>query len=452
MQIAKLIKKPVGSTKIDYYITIDGETATEVIEDALVGMKSTYPAFIPAEEDLEKFFRDTAGDQQFELMLRDYVMGLVSPFVINDEPNLNLALEPQCESSQIPHRGESFEFTMHVLLKPKYELTSFDPVEVTVPVYKVPESAIDQQIDELAEMNTFYKRTEDGGKPVELGQYVLIDMETTKDGENMPGLTGEGRLLELSYTTLPKGFIDRIVGMKVGETKNFDFEGPREDAKTIDDTETFNTTITVRELQRAVKPQITDAWIEVNLPDAGTLEGLRQQIREQLDAQAQRQSQQDLSALIDMQLAERFEGAIPDDIYKAASQSIYRSMSAELQQQGKTLEDMMREHGMSREQLNMQVMLQARDIIRQGFALDRYFEVMCDELTEEDIEDAFESFAPGNAEAVRKQFEDTGRRYAILEVARRLKAHKVLAANAVIHYQEIEVPVQHAHDGEEVDN
>ena len=58
----------------------------------------------------------------------------------------------------------------------------------------------------------------------------------------------------------------------------------------------------------------------------------------------------------------------------------------------------------------------------------------------------------GLRHAVRKQFEDTGRRYAILEVARRLKAHKVLAANAVIHYQEIEVPVQHAHDGEEVDN
>ena len=91
-------------------------------------------------------------------------------------------------------------------------------------------------------------------------------------------------------------------------------------------------------------------------------------------------------------------------------------------------------------------------LIQRTAALDRYFEVMCDELTEEDIEDAFESFAPGNAEAVRKQFEDTGRRYAILEVARRLKAHKVLAANAVIHYQEIEVPVQHAHDGEEVDN
>ena len=101
MQIAKLIKKPVGSTKIDYYITIDGETTTEVIEDALIGMKSTFPAYIPADEDLEKFFRDTAGDQQFELMLRDYVMGLVSPYVINDEPNLNLALEPQCESSQI---------------------------------------------------------------------------------------------------------------------------------------------------------------------------------------------------------------------------------------------------------------------------------------------------------------------------------------------------------------
>ena len=452
MQIAKLIKKPIGNTKIDYYITIDGETATQVIEDALVGMKSTYPAFIPGGEDLEKFFRDAVGDQQFEHMLRDYVMGLVSPYVINDEPNLNLALEPQCESSQFPRRGEDFEFTMHALLKPKYRLTSFEPVEVTVPVYKVPESAVDKQLDELAEMNTYYKRVEDDGAPVELGQHVLIDMETTQDGTNMPGLTGEGRLLELSYASMPKGFIDNIVGMRVGETKTFDFDGPRENAKSIDDTETFTTTITVREFQVPAKPKITDAWIEVNLPDAGTLENLRSQIRANLDEQARIQSKQDLSALLDAQLAERFEGSIPDDIYKAASQSIYRSMSAELQQQGKTLEDMMREHGLSREQLNMQVMLQARDIIRQGFALDRYFEEMCDELTDEDIEEAYSSFAPGHEDQVRKQFEDTGRFYAVQEVARRLKAHKHLAENAIIHYQEVDVPMPRPRDEEEVDN
>ncbi|MGI6221152.1 MAG: trigger factor [Coriobacteriales bacterium] len=452
MQIAKLIKKPIGNAKIDYYITIDGETTTQVIKDALLGMKSTFPAYIPSEEDLEKFFRDTVGDQQFEFMLRDYVMGLVSPYVINDESDLNLALEPQCESDKFPHRDESFEFTMHVLLKPKYELTSYEPVEVTVPVYKVPESAVDKQIDELAEMNIFYKRVEDNGEPAELGQHVLIDMETTKGGENMPGLTGEGRLLELDYNYMPKDFVDNIVGMKVGETKSFDFEGPREGATSIDDTETFSTTITLREFQNPTKPKITDAWIEVNLPDAGSLEGLRNQIRESLEAQAKTQSQQDLSALIDMQLAERFEGSISDDIYKAASQSIYRSMSAELQQQGKTLEDMMREHGMSREHLNMQVMLQARDIIRQGFALDKYFEVMVGELNDEDIEEAYRSFAPGNEDAVRAQFEGTGRLYAVREVARRLKAHKHLAERAIIHYQDIEVPAPHAHDEQEVDN
>ena len=321
-----------------------------------------------------------------------------------------------------------------------------------MPVYKVPESAVDRQLDELAEMNTYYRRIDDEGAPAQLGQHVLIDMETTQDGAAMPGLTGEGRLLELSYASMPKGFIDNIVGMRVGETKSFDFEGPRENAKSIDDTETFTTTITVREFQVPTKPQITDAWIEANLPDAGTLENLRAQIRSGLEEQARVQSQQDLSALIDAQLAERFEGSIPDDIYKAASQSIFRSMSAELQQQGKTLEDMMREHGMTREQLNMQVMLQARDVIRQGFALDRYFEVMCDELTDEDIEEAYSSFAPGNEEKAREQFEGTGRLYAVHEVARRLKAHRVLAENAIIHYQDIEVPTPQAPGEEEVDN
>lgn len=442
MNVVKLIKKPIGHEKIDYFVTFAPEDVDAAIDAAINIIAKTSYIYLPEDQDGEEIIRKAMGNQQADFLIKNHVMGRLAPYVINDEGDLSLAFEPQCTSSTVPRRGEQFEFVIHALLKPKYTLTSLEPVEVTVPRYRVPEAAIDEQIEQLARMNTSYKKTADTGEPVELGQHVLIDMRTTKNGEEIGGLTGEGRLLELGYDFMPKDFIDHILGMKVGDTRDFDFEGPREGATSLDDTETFHCTVTVTELQKQIVPKISNAWIEVNLPDAGTVEGLRAQIREQLEAAAEQQSNSDLSIAVDMQLAERFDGKISDEIYESAAGGIYQQMRQGLQQQGKTLEQFMQESGMSQEQVNMQVMLQARDMIRQGFALDKLYDELIGELDDADYEEAYSAFAPGHEDEAKKQFAESGRMYAVREVAKRLKAHRYLLEHATIHYEEVDMPQQ----------
>ncbi len=439
MKAIKLIKKPIGKTKIEFYVTVDGASVNDAIDASLEIITKTSYAFVSDEDDAESVLRKQLGDQQFEMLLSNHVMGRLSPYIINSEADMNMAFEPQCTCESMPKRDEEFTFTIHVLLKPKYELTSYDPVEVTIPRYKVPEEAIDKQIEQIAEMNTSYKRIDDASKPVEMGSFVQIDMQTTKDGEEIPGLCGTGRLLELTYGYMPKEFIDGIVGMKVGETKNFDFEGPKENTMDEENTETYNVTVTITELKRKIIPSITNAWVEVNMPEAGNVEGLRNMIRENLEQQAEAQSQQDMSALVDIELAKRFKGKISDEIYETAASSIYQNMSASLRQQGMTIEQMMEQQGMNREQLNLQIMLQARDMIRQGFALDKLYEEKIGEITDEDLEEAYKAFAPGQEEEAKKQFQETGRLYAVREVAKRLKAHRWLLETAKVTREDVEV-------------
>ncbi len=441
MEVLKLIKKPIGHTKIEYYVTVDGQTVSDAMDIAIDNMVSATYTVVPDGDDPEKTLRDKLGDQQFESMLQFYVTSRLFPFIISDEPELDMAFDPNCTSEQIPRRGEDFQFTIHVLLRPKYSLTSYDPVEVEVRRYTVPEEAIDKQLAQIAEINTGYKTLEDDGSPIEMGQFIQIDMHTTKDGREVRGLCGEGRLLELNYGFMPKGFIDNIVGMTVGQTKTFDFEGPREGTIDEDDTEIYTCTLTVTERKRQMVPEITDAWVEVNMPDAGTLEGLREKIREGLEEQNNQQTQQEISQAVDFELSKRFEGKIPDEIYETAGKSVYQTMVANLRQQGKTIDDIMQEEGVTQDQINMQVMLQARDIIRQGLSLDKLFEVKIGELSDQDIDEAFKAIAPGREEEAKEQFHESGRDYAIKEVAKRLAAHRWLVENAIITYRDVEMPI-----------
>ncbi len=441
MEVTKLIKKPIGRSKIEFYVTVDGQTTSEAIDAALDTMVRTLRVHVPEGKDPEEVLRDQMDEQQFNMLLQNHVMGRISPFIINDEEDLNMAFEPQCSSDEMPQRDEDFTFTIHVLLKPKYTLSSFDPVEVTVNRYVAPEEAIDKKIEQIAEINTAYEKIEDNGEPVQKGQFMIINMHTVKGGTEVNGLCGDGRLLELSYGFMPKDFIDNIEGMRVGETKTFNFEGPREGTMDEDNTEIYTTSVTITELRRRVVPEISDAWIEENMPDAVNLEGLRNTIREELSQNLQQQTDQELGQLVDYELSLRFEGKIADEIYETAAASIYQNFQANLRQQGKTMEEFMQENSLDQQQMNLQIMMQARNVIRQGLSLDKLFEEKFDGLDDEDIEEAYHAFAPGQEEEAKQQFAESGRMYAVIEVARRLKAHKWLLETAKINYQDVEAPI-----------
>ena len=79
------------------------------------------------------------------------------------------------------------------------------------------------------------------------------------------------------------------------------------------------------------------------------------------------------------------------------------------------------------------MMMQAREMLVQGFALDAVFQHEGLSLTEEDLEAACAAINPSmNPKQVRKQFEQTGRGFALRESAERLKANKWALDRAIV--------------------
>ncbi len=163
---------------------------------------------------------------------------------------------------------------------------------------------------------------------------------------------------------------------------------------------------------------------------------MREQVRADLEREAEHQSNQDLNVVVDAMLAHRLQGKIPNELYESAANSVYANLLSTLRQQGSTLEQFAAAQGLDQNQVRMQVAMQAQSIVMQGLALDKLFDMKVGQLTDEDIEAAYTSFSPGHEDEVKKQFEESGRIYAVHEVAKRMAAHKWLLANAKITYKD----------------
>ncbi|MDR2492251.1 MAG: hypothetical protein LBD25_02150 [Coriobacteriales bacterium] len=179
-----------------------------------------------------------------------------------------------------------------------------------------------------------------------------------------------------------------------------------------------------------VVPEITDEWLAQNVPEVESLEHFRELLREQGN-RAKTHKLEDMKPYLTVtELAKRFEGAIPDDLFEYTHNDMMRNVTAALMQQKMTMAEYLKQLDVDERQFSMQMMMQAREVIAQGLSLDALARHLKLEVTDHDIEQVLEAMAPGHAQDAREQYERSGRMYQVIENARRNKANDWLVKTA----------------------
>lgn len=386
-----------------------------------------------ADKSLKELAEERLGINNLDSIIEANAVEALAPFAI-DKSGIDPSFPPRPDFSAQIKRDQPFEFELEITPKPQYELTSYDPVEISMPKFTIDESQIDAQIAQLAERNTVYETADP--KPLEKGDACFVAIKCFEDGKELTGLTTEGRTYVAGEGFMPADFDEHIMGMEPGETREFTFEGPGIDENYNQYSQQFDCTVTLIEIQKPVPPTIDDEWLKTNLPMYKSLEDLRSDIRKNIEHRDKEQYELYKRQLAVTALVERFDGRIADEVYENARDNMMRNINIGLQQQGISWEDYAQQNG-GEQQLNMMLMLQVREMVVQGYVLDAIYRHENLSLTDEDIEEACHMMAPNaNPKQVRQQVEEEGKGFVLRESAQRLKANKWLAEHAKVVVQE----------------
>ena len=370
------------------------------------------------------------GIKDLDSALQDSALEMLIPYAI-DKCGLIPSFPPQIIESAPLRREREATFTLEMMPKKHYELSSYDPVSITVPPFSLDESLVDCQIEELAKRSSQYVRAAEQHE-VRNGDAVLLEMESFESGKRISGLSFGPRVYVCGAGFMPQGFDEGIIGMKPGDTKTFSFDGSdfNDAGKAI--STTIEATVTVIELQEECTPQVNDVWLAQYMPMYKNVDELRADIRRDLEANAREQYDSQCRQAAISQLRERFEGRIPDEAYIAVRTSLMRDLSSQLQEQGITYKDYVEQQG-GEQQFFIMTMLQARETLAQGYALDALFSHEKLTLTDEDYLKAAKELNPkADPIQTRRQLEDTGRKFILKEAAERRKAADFLLEHADI--------------------
>ena len=434
IQFMKVKEKKLDDGRVQLNVTATADDVDRAFDQA----EASFARSLGLRPDPNKSARQAIAEK---LSIRDVdsvvsgqAIEVLVPFAL-DKCSVVPQFEPSRESTDTLKRGKPYSFHLKVTPKPIYELTSYEPVEVTVPPFKFNDSEVDRQMYELAHMYPEYVTVDP--HPVESGDSCLIALKVTLDGNEIEALTTDGRTYVCGEGYMPGDFDTHVIGMEPGQTKTFEFEAPDWDDPTGEAMKTYEATVTVKEIQEERYPELTDEWIAKSMPMYKSVEDLRNQVVKMLEDQQRRQYDAQVSMAVQAELAVRFLGSIPNEAYEATSQSIDQTLRMQVKAQNMDWDDFVKDQG-GLQNYNMNLMMQARETLRRDYALDAVFDHEALSISDADIRDACMEINPQNPAGVQRDMERQGRSFALREVAARIAAAKYCVEHAKITVKEPE--------------
>lgn len=353
---------------------------------------------------------------------REAVLATVTEEVVNDDMPLALDAEdlvsidqPQLSNEDaLVEEGKDFVIEATMTLEPKFELTSYDPVEIDL----LNDMPTDEEVEErLDAMREYYYDLEDAPADQVIGDKGVAEltMTVTDDkGNPVNVLSTENRLYEIGMGLYPETLDTELAKLKTGDHKVIEVDlsdsmnGSLLTRALDGNPEKLTFDVTVNAVKTKVLPELNE---EFATEKAGfkSLEDMRNRTRD--DMQHERQEYMDRmkenACLIE--LGKRLDGDAPQAMIDDERRTLLQGFFQQLQQQKITYDQYLRQRDLTNEQFQDDLKKQAHDVVNQNLAIDAYGRHFNIEVTDEMITKEFENSGNEDPKALQEQWVKEGR-------------------------------------------
>jgi len=179
--------------------------------------------------------------------------------------------------------GKPFIFKATVQVRPEVELGDYRNFNFGPEIEPTDDARVDKVVDELLDQNATLAPVED--RAASDGDYAVIGFTGTRDGVAFDGGTTDRMPLILGQERLIPGFEANIVGLKVGDSTEFDVTFPDDYGEPALAGQTAHFAADLKELREKVKPELDDDFAQ-QMGDFADVATLREDIRTRLAANA----------------------------------------------------------------------------------------------------------------------------------------------------------------------
>ena len=373
---------------------IELKTTTERLENDRVKLRVEVPpaALEPA---LKAIYRKWAQDIKMPgfrkgKVPRQLIDARVGPDVIREEAlrealpdlyreamkaeDLDAITAPEVEVVEFePDAPIVFEATVD--LRPEIVLPDYSTLSVQAPPSEVTDAEVDEQIEKLRDR---FAELESVGREAKRGDFVLIDLNGSQNGELVEGATAPDYLYEIGSGNGPPKLDSEVEGERAGAILKFTDsvhihteDEPEHDHSHMEE---INFTVLVKEVKAKKLPPLDDGFAKT-VGEFDTLEALKEDVRGRVAEMKQQMAQDQLRSLALDALVDAVPVEPPEKLVDDEFKHRLEHFEADLKQHGLTMD----EYGRQAELTELEIRRDIRDQVTRSLRAELILEQVAKE-------------------------------------------------------------------------
>ena len=274
------------------------------------------------------------------------------------------SLEPlaQPEIEVTKHGEEGLEFTAEVDVKPEITLPAYDGLEAKVDDIAISDADVEEQVQALRER---FATLSDVERPAADGDFVVMDLTATRDGEVVDGAELTGMSYQVGRGGMIDGLDEALAGMAAGEEKTFQTELVGGDLVG----QSVDVRVKIEQVQEQELPELDDDFAQ-EASEFDTVAELNDDVRERLGRGKRLEQAASARDAVLEALLEKMEVPLPESIVTDELNARRQSIEQQLVYSGMPMDAYLEEQGQTVEEFEADLERRVRDAVAAQFVLD----------------------------------------------------------------------------------
>jgi trigger factor len=374
--------KPLDPTQVELEISITPEEYSAAQDAAFrkLARNAKIPGFRPGKVP-RKIFENAYGPHGIIERALDDLLNAKYPAALQ-EHHIDPLTRPDVEVVPAEDESQPPRFKAVVSVRPEIDPKDYSGVEIE----DAPEAATEQQVeDALQQMRREAATLIPVDRPARLGDTVVMDYEGKVDGVAFEGGTATGQENELQEGRFIPGFVDGIVGMTAGQTKDVPatFPDPYANADLAGKDAVF--TITVHEVKEPELPELDDELAK-RVSRTETLADLRAEVKRRLDETVKRNARRHFQGQLLDKVVAANDFPLPDVLVERELGSVLAETRQYVTRAGIPWEDYLAQSGKTEESLRTDARPEAERRVKTTLLVEAIAKKEGIVATQEDVE------------------------------------------------------------------
>lgn len=267
----------------------------------------------------------------------DMAVDVLYAKLLSDPQTITPAATPKIDIKDINSSLVEIEFTL--VGSPEVKLGKYKKLGIKKDKVEVSDDEVEHELEHLKEQFAELRTLDDKTK-IKEGMVAVIDFEGFLNDVAFKGGKGEDYSLEIGSHTFIPGFEEALVGLKKGDKKDIKVTFPENYHSEELKGQPVIFKVNIKEVKERVFPEFNKEFFEdLNVGGVESLEDLKKYIKENKEAEKEKQIEDDYLFKCLDKVVENSEFEIPEEMTEDEVNRLVREFSDKLKYQGLNLDD-----------------------------------------------------------------------------------------------------------------